>query len=71
MQTQRATTRQPNDQHGKVFYIYILRSERDEDRFYTGLTDDLRKRIRSHNTGPSSLHGKMAPMAIESLHRIF
>jgi len=56
---------------GKFFYIYILQSERDEDRFYTGLTDDLRKRIRSHNTGPSSLHGKMAPMAIESLHRIF
>jgi putative endonuclease len=33
------------------FYIYILQSERDEDRFYTGLTDDLRKRLRSHNAG--------------------
>jgi predicted GIY-YIG superfamily endonuclease len=33
------------------FYIYILQSERGEDRFYTGLTDDLRKRLRSHNAG--------------------
>jgi predicted GIY-YIG superfamily endonuclease len=24
------------------FYIYILQSERDAGRFYTGLTDDLR-----------------------------
>ena len=36
---------------GKFFYIYILQSERDEDQFYTVLTDDLRKRIRSHNAG--------------------
>ena len=27
----------------KFFYVYILQSERDERRFYTGLTDDLRK----------------------------
>jgi putative endonuclease len=33
------------------FYIYILQSERDEDRLYTGLTDDLRKRLRNHNAG--------------------
>jgi putative endonuclease len=33
------------------FDIYILQSERGEDRFYIGLTDDLRKRLRSHNAG--------------------
>ena len=29
----------------KFFYVYILQSEADPQRFYTGLTDDLRKRI--------------------------
>jgi len=33
------------------FYIYILQSDRDEERFYTSLTDDLRKRLRNHNAG--------------------
>ena len=36
---------------GKFFYIYILQSELDVNRFYTGLTDDLRKRMRNHNKG--------------------
>ncbi len=35
----------------KFFYIYILQSERDEDRFYAGLTGDRRKRLRHHNAG--------------------
>jgi putative endonuclease len=33
------------------FYIYILQSEQDKDRFYTGLTGDLPKRLRNHNAG--------------------
>ena len=34
-----------------MHYVYILQSEVDENRFYTGLTDDLRKRVVSHNAG--------------------
>jgi hypothetical protein len=71
MQPRRATTRQANKRMGKFFYIYILQSERDEDQFYTGLTDDLRKTNQKPSRWPSSSHSKMAPMAIESLHRIF
>jgi putative endonuclease len=37
--------------HVKVLLHLHLQSERDEDRFYTGLTDDLRKRLRNHNAG--------------------
>jgi putative endonuclease len=37
--------------NGKFLYIYIPQSELDSDRFYTGLTGDLRKRIRNHNRG--------------------
>ena len=34
-----------------MHYVYILQSDADERRFYTGLTDDLRKRLQSHNAG--------------------
>jgi putative endonuclease len=34
-----------------MHYVYILQSEIDEKRFYTGLTDDLRKRLKNHNAG--------------------
>jgi len=33
-----------------MYYIYILRSLVDR-RFYTGYTDDLRKRFKRHNSG--------------------
>ena len=29
----------------KFFYVYILRSELDAERFYTGLTDNLIERF--------------------------
>lgn len=35
----------------KFVYVYILQSQRDEHRFYTGLTDDLRKGLTNHNAG--------------------
>ena len=35
----------------KFVYVYILQSERDEHRYDTGLTDDLRKRLTNHNAG--------------------
>ena len=41
----------PVMKNGKFFYIYNLQSELDVNRFYAGLTDDLRKRMRNHNEG--------------------
>ena len=35
----------------KFFYVYILQNEIEVGRFYTGLTDHLRKRLKSHNSG--------------------
>ena len=32
-------------------YVYILVSESDESRHYTGLTDDLEARLKAHNAG--------------------
>ncbi|TSC81236.1 MAG: putative endonuclease [Parcubacteria group bacterium Gr01-1014_19] len=31
-----------------MYYVYVLRSIKD-NRFYTGHTDDLRKRLQEHN----------------------
>ena len=50
----------------KFFYIYVLQSERDEDRFYTGLTDDLRKRLRNHNTGRVLHTAKWRPWRLKA-----
>lgn len=32
-----------------MFYVYILQSDKDKE-FYTGVTGDLRKRFREHNS---------------------
>src|SRR5438067_4811590 len=50
----------------KFFYIYILQSERDEDRFYTGLTDDPRKRLRNHNAGRVLYTAKWRPWRVKA-----
>jgi len=38
----------------KFHYVYILQSEVDPARFYTGFTDDLRARFKNHNTAASA-----------------
>ena len=32
-------------------YVYVLQSQQDPQRHYTGLTDDLAKRLAKHNDG--------------------
>jgi GIY-YIG catalytic domain len=39
----------------QFFYVYILQSEVDPQQFYTGLTDDLRTRLKNHNSGRISI----------------
>jgi putative endonuclease len=36
-----------------MYYVYIIKSERNE-RFYTGYTSNLRKRLWQHNNGKST-----------------
>ena len=33
-----------------MYYVYVLISEKD-GKFYTGSTDDLKRRINQHNSG--------------------
>jgi predicted GIY-YIG superfamily endonuclease len=32
-------------------YVYILQSQANDQRYYVGLADDLRDRLRRHNAG--------------------
>ena len=49
-----------------MHYVYILRSETDEDRYYTGLTDDLRKRLETHNAGRVPHRAKWKPWHLKT-----
>ncbi|MFZ1990726.1 MAG: GIY-YIG nuclease family protein [Alphaproteobacteria bacterium] len=47
-------------------YVYILRCTNEPNRFYTGLTDDLRARLAKHNTGEVSHTSKYAPWQLKT-----
>jgi len=36
------------------FYVYIIQSEKETDRFYTGFTEALHDRLNQHNSGSVS-----------------
>ena len=47
-------------------YVYILRSERDPERHYTGITDNLKDRLKRHNTGQVSHTAKHVPWKLRT-----
>lgn len=47
-------------------YVYILRSLEHPDRYYVGVTADLRVRLKKHNAGEVSHTSKYAPWAIKT-----
>ena len=47
-------------------YVYILRSLRDVDRYYVGITADLRMRLAKHNAGEVRHTSKYAPWLIKT-----
>ena len=50
----------------KFFYVYILQSEVNPQRFYTGLTDDLRTRLKNHNSGRIVHTAKWKPWRLKT-----
>ncbi len=46
-----------------MYYTYILQSQKN-DRWYTGSTNDLRKRLKLHNEGKSNFTNKYKPYDI-------
>ena len=47
-------------------YVYILVSESDQSRHYTGLTKDLDSRLKAHNNGQVPHTAKFRPWRIET-----
>ena len=57
--------------HGKpvmkqFFYVYILQSKLDSQRFYIGLTNDLQGRLRNHNSGRIVHTSKWKPWQVKT-----
>jgi len=47
-------------------FVYILSSQADPSRHYTGLTEDLDSRLRAHNSGQVPHTSKYRPWKIET-----
>ena len=45
-------------------YVYILQSLSDPSQKYTGITTDLKERLKHHNTGKSPYTSKYKPWKI-------
>ncbi|MGA7432761.1 MAG: GIY-YIG nuclease family protein [Xanthobacteraceae bacterium] len=47
-------------------YVYILQSAAFPDRHYTGITDDLKKRLAKHNAGEVPHTSKYKPWQLKT-----
>ena len=47
-------------------YVYILQSLQQPERYYIGVTSDLRPRLRRHNGGEVAHTSKFAPWAVKT-----
>lgn len=47
-------------------YVYILQSEIDSSRYYTGCTRDLQDRLRRHNGGDVAHTAKWKPWRLKT-----
>ena len=50
----------------KFHYVYILQSESDPKHYYTGFTENLDARIKSHNSGQVPHTSKYKPWRIKT-----
>ena len=46
--------------------VYILLSEKDDSRYYIGLTEDLPRRLGEHNRAEKGYSARYAPWRIET-----
>lgn len=49
-----------------MFYVYILRSTSYPNRYYVGLTSDLRARLKKHNAGEVPHTSKFTPWELKT-----
>lgn len=51
-----------------MYYVYLIQSEINPDRRYTGYTMDLKQWISDHNSGKSKHTAKYMPWKLISYH---
>jgi predicted GIY-YIG superfamily endonuclease len=47
-----------------MHYVYLLQSEKVPERFYTGFTDDLKRRLLEHNGATQDYSKQYAPWVL-------
>ena len=50
----------------EFYYVYILQSEIDQEKFYTGFTEDIDSRLKSDNSGGCTHTSKYRPWRIKT-----
>ena len=50
----------------KFYYVYIIQSEFDQTKFYTGFTENLESRLKAHNSGQCQHTRKHKPGRIKT-----
>ncbi len=50
----------------QFYYVYILQSEKNPERFYIGFTKNLESRLKSHNQGNNPHTSKYKPWRVKT-----
>ena len=48
------------------FYVYIIQSQTDKNKYYTGYTENLENRIKKHNEGGCPYTSEHKPWKIKT-----
>lgn len=49
-----------------MIYVYILQSSSDAERFYIGIAEDLKSRLKKHNAGEVFHTAKFRPWILKN-----
>ena len=48
----------------QIFIVYVIRSVKDPTKYYTGLTDNVERRLAVHNSGGSQYTATLRPWTL-------
>lgn len=51
-----------------MYYVYLIRSITRDEQTYIGFTEDLKQRMRAHNSGQSKHTSKYLPWTLVTYH---
>ncbi len=49
-----------------MYFVYSIQSEVDSERYYVGITTDIQRRLKDHNSGKTIHTNKFKPWRIVS-----